>query len=467
MNSSANKTTQMSMGHLNLADTHILMTLYLAFAVIGILGNLSIIIIISTSSVYRGLVSCLYLVNLAVADALVCLTATPYYVMSLAMKQELTVDPLSSSYNSICKLPMFFNYFTASLRILALMTMSIDRYIAINHPYFYAHRCALDIGKRWCIVSIIYVWVQSLVTIIPPMANNRLMAIVFYGSNGRLCGIMWSKSNFAFFSIIMLMNFALPAILIVFTNCKVFFLARKHVVRERIKRQRIGASYGRSRSNTVKGYKVRKQKCSKVSVVVSKSNEDMSQVRSEQNEMISDMKSQVSTSGTNLNVPNGRTGVAIIYGRNWSPKKSKTTGSNTSLNRAIQFANDLTSHAIISKITGTGEIIKPSPTKRKHKASSEWEVALSTLALVIFYFVSYLPFMVTRLLSTSSEGGISIEVVAYTTLLTTLGSAINPIIVFKTRSEFRRILKQKLCGCRNTVDVFQSQCSSSRALEMA
>ena len=468
MNVTENKTT---MNHLGASDTYIVASFYMMFGIFGIIGNISIIIVILTSRVYRRRFSGLFLVNLAFADWLVCLTATPYYVTSLIMKPSIPTvdDPLSSEYNSICKLPMFFNYFTASLRILSLTAMSVDRYIAINHPYFYTRHCVYDISKSWGLFAVIYVWLQGLILMIPPMANNSLMAIVFFGSNGRLCGIMWSKSNFSFVAVTMLVNFVLPAICIVFTNCKVFWLARKQVVRERIKKQRSGRTFGfssvrrRLKSNGAKNNEENKRRA-RVSIVVS--NEISSKEvgnRREQN-----TKYELSTEGKtgHLNLPKSdnnkqkRSGLEVLNDEDASTVTMETIAPNAAMNNLPRIENQQTPSKR-SGVKDDGNTGRQNTRTRPSRTSSDWEIALSTLALVIFYFISYLPFMITRLATLSSENSLSIEIVAYTTLLTTLDSAINPLIVLKTRREYRRILKKKICG-RNSVDVDVTMWSSSK-----
>ena len=462
MNMSENNTEQKTLlGNLDTVHTNLAAAFYLIFGIIGILGNVSITYILLSSRAYRRQFSCLFLVNLAIADTLVCVTATPYYVVSLLMKTDIPADhdPLSSEHNPICKLPMFFNYFTGSLRILSLTLMSIDRYIAINHPYFYARRCAYEIGKIWGLTSIIYVWVQSLITIIPPMVNDRLMAIVFFGSNGRMCGIIWSKSDSIFFSAIMLSNFALPAILIVFTNCKVFWLARKHVVREKIKKQCLQKSYRltstvRSSKSADKENNNRIKKDSKFSIQVSKSKDEESPSTSEWKGMMNDSQLYEGIPITDQNKKRESQAVTERDDKRCSVKSEATGTSILPLENPPRELGEDT-------VDAGARSTKYQP----HKTSSEWEIALSTLALVIFYFASYLPFMTTRLLAAASSE-ISIEVVAYTTLFTTLGSAMNPLIVFKTRREFRRILKEKLCGCRNIVHTFKEADSSSNGVDI-
>ena len=462
------------MNHLGTLDTNIIAVLYALFGIIGLLGNVSVVIIICTSRTYRRSFSSLFLVNLAIADSLVCLTATPYYVVSHAMKVQIhdDHDPFTSEHNSICKLPMFLNFFTASLRALSLTVMSSDRYIAINHPYFYAHHCAFEVGRTRGIFVMIYVWLQSFVTIIPPLADGSLVVVVFYGSNGRLCGIVWSRSNFVFYAIIMAMNFLLPAIIILFTNCKVFWLARNHVVREKIKKRHVGKSYGiTSLAPSIHSFdKIRRRilkRCARVSIQVITSKEEKSPITSRRT---NNSAATTTTATSNLRI--SRTdnseqrklsGPAKMLDPEWSSINSTPNAPNTPMKSIFRRENNITSSNDIEK-SRPSSTRKTDQNKASGRTSSEWEVALSTLALVIFYFISYLPFLITRLVEANSKGTISIELVGYTTLLTTVGSSINPLIVFKTRKEYKRILKQKLCKRRDAVESFPSFYSSSRVL---
>lgn len=451
-----NNTTRGLVSHLGSADTHAVAAFYLIFGILGIIGNVSIILVIATSRVYRRRFSGLFLLNLAFADCLVCLTATPYYVTSLVLKQDIPADhdPQGSGYNAICKLPMFFNYFTASLRILSLTAMSVDRYIAINHPYFYTRRCTYDVSKSWGLTVVVYVWFQGIASMLPPMADKNLMKIVFYGSNGRLCGIMWSKSNFAFVATMMLFNFVLPAITIVFTNCKVFWLARKQVERERIKKQRSGRSFAfknvRARLRNERDKHFDNQKTPKRVAIV---------LNGPQNQLTHYQGGEAPPNNNKLylNVPKSDT-------VGTTDDRSTITMETLAPDNDIPWSEEETRAEKRRKTQIEVKTRRQSNRSRESRTSSDWEIALSTLSLVIFYFVSYLPFMVTRLMTLSSENSLSLQVVAYTTLLTTFDSAINPLIVLKTRREFRKILRQKCCGS-NSVGLDLTMWSSSKIEE--
>lgn len=72
---------------------------------------------------------------------------------------------------------------------------------------------------------------------------------------------------------------------------------------------------------------------------------------------------------------------------------------------------------------------------------SKWNTALSTLSLVAFFFVTWLPFIISRLIATfSSAGFLSNETVTVTSALNSFDVVINPIIILSTRKNFRREL---------------------------
>ena len=559
------------MDDLNETDTIIVCVIYIVFGIIGLIGNISVLLAISTSRTHRQQFSGLFVLNLAIADFLVCLFNTPYYVLSLLWDHGLDHGKNfdQSKYNSICKLPMFLNYFTGTLRILSLAAMSIDRFIAINYPYFYARHCVYDTSKKTWLLSFGYLWTQAFVLILPAMISNNI--IVFFGSNGRLCGICWTGDmSFVYFMSQIILNFIIPSIIIVFTNCKVFWVAKKQIAKHRFgnesssRRRRIFKRFRKrfslitrmSKSSTSSN-RLTSITCS--SFVISEYNDrprgSLPVVQVSSNNPAQDQKRlsiparqlgvyQKTTRSASLaadflktrteiiteppkripimqNSSEDRKTVSILERRR-SGRTEKASSSNLSkqqrrpsilqiedpekieriqtprpfdfitsnsynnssnnnnniddeeynnlspVGTVFQCEDDPAQNAIpnerkLNLIAKDLEI--PSPVhlmQKREKAmissktktartSTSFEIALSTLSLVVCYFMSYLPFIISRLLVSTSDSEMSLQVIAYTTLLTTMDSAVNPYIVLKTRREFRRIIKNTIFR-KNTVE---------------
>ena len=448
---------------LGIADRYVNGTFYVLFGLLGITGNIGVQVAIMTSRVHRRRMSGLFLLNLAIADFLVCSIATPYSIIGVILTPDLPSDhdPLKSEYNSVCKLAMFFTYFTGFLRILSLAAMSVDRYLAINHPYFYSRYCNEDVSKTRRFLAVASLWLVGLVSMIPALISDKM--IVFFGYNGRLCGVMWSESTFSYVATTMFINVIFPAIVIIFTNCKVFWLARKQVVRERIKK------HGPRRSLSLA---IRLRKDSKKVKASASEEKNFGDNLTEMDEIhlgAIDKRLSVVKAGSCRRFTDSTSTMKNPDSALKSNQAGQTQNGETisTERRTTNFLSLRQSSCQISHYENRNtSIAVDSNTKIKSKqkdkkderrrSSSDWEIALSTLSLVLFYFISYLPFAVTRFLTASSKSTISLQMVAYTMLFTNLGSAINPLIILKTRREFRRNLKKKLCS-RNSVDTDVSE----------
>ena len=66
-----------------------------------------------------------------------------------------------------------------------------------------------------------------------------------------------------------------------------------------------------------------------------------------------------------------------------------------------------------------------------------WNIVSSTLLLVLAFFITYVPFLITRLIITDESFKLSEEIVTYTAMLTTLGNIVNPCIVLGARHKLR------------------------------
>ena len=83
-----------------------------------------------------------------------------------------------------------------------------------------------------------------------------------------------------------------------------------------------------------------------------------------------------------------------------------------------------------------------------HQSRFSWNIVSSTLLLVLAFFITYIPFLVTRLIITDESFRLSEEVVTYTAMLTTLGNLINPCIVLGARHTLRTDFIEIVCCCK-------------------
>ena len=81
------------------------------------------------------------------------------------------------------------------------------------------------------------------------------------------------------------------------------------------------------------------------------------------------------------------------------------------------------------------------------ESAFSWSIISSTLLLVLAFFITYMPFLVTRILIANTGLELSAEVITYTALLTTIGNLINPGIIIGTRRKLKGDVMKMVC-CR-------------------
>lgn len=177
--------------------------------VFAIFGNILVMIAVRRTKSLRTTAAIL-VVNLALVDLSITVTIVPF-VMTLAVTQE-WVLPLA-----ICKLTGFINAFLTASQIMALLHISVNRYIAVAHPHSYESRC----NKQGTIIAVLLGWLYSLIwTLLPFFGWGKLGFI-----QGTLfCNIVWSE-EMAYAITVQVMCYFIPSILAGFLYLNVY----KHV----------------------------------------------------------------------------------------------------------------------------------------------------------------------------------------------------------------------------------------------
>ena len=177
--------------------------------VFAIFGNTLVMIAVRRTKSLRTTAAIL-VVNLALVDLSITVTIVPF-VMTLAVTQE-WVLPLA-----ICKLTGFINAFLTAGQIMALLHISVNRYIAVAHPHSYESRC----NKQGTVITVLLGWFYSLIwTLLPFFGWGKLGFI-----QGTLfCNIVWSE-EMSYAITVQVMCYFIPSILAGFLYINVY----KHV----------------------------------------------------------------------------------------------------------------------------------------------------------------------------------------------------------------------------------------------
>ena len=164
---------------------------------LAIFGNILVLLAVYRTKSLRTTAAIL-VVNLAFVDLSITLAVVPF-VMTTAVTQEWVLSW------RMCKLTGFINAFLTAGQIMALLHISVNRYIAVAYPHSYETRC----NKRGTISAVMITWLYSLIwTSLPFFGWGKLGFI-----QGTLfCNILWSE-EMAYAITVQVMCYFIPAIL--------------------------------------------------------------------------------------------------------------------------------------------------------------------------------------------------------------------------------------------------------------
>ncbi|CAL1263159.1 unnamed protein product [Larinioides sclopetarius] len=135
-------------------EEYVKIVFYVIVLIIALMGNISVILTVALNRSMRTTIN-LYLVNLAVADLLICICC-----MWVPLANSIT-KPLYSLGSFICKLNPFAQMTCLTASVLTLSAISCDRFIAIIFPLH------VRITKQRTSVVISIIWLVSVAVAIP------------------------------------------------------------------------------------------------------------------------------------------------------------------------------------------------------------------------------------------------------------------------------------------------------------
>ncbi|XP_065055020.1 muscarinic acetylcholine receptor M5-like [Rhopilema esculentum] len=207
----------------SIGTTVAIMVCYSVVFMTGVIGNFSILVTILTSSRFRKSLSNILISDLALADFFLCMITAPYYISSLLADNP--PQPGASSLDSICKGFVVSAYALGFTRILLLATISVERFIAIIHPFWYQKYSFSSPGGIQLACICFYAWFHSYLCTFPAAFIDNW--IKYEGKPARLCAYAWESANLGFVLPVFTLNFFIPLCVIVYTNCKVYATARR------------------------------------------------------------------------------------------------------------------------------------------------------------------------------------------------------------------------------------------------
>ena len=431
-------------------DRIILLCYYSITAALGIIGNILVLLGILVPKQNRKELHNYYLITLSVANLILSLVASLTYISSLVLTK---LRPHSESLDNICKCVLFIYYIAGLVGLLTIATISVDRYVALKHPFLYS----TYFNKRKVISINIYAWIQAFISCLPPVTKNQWAK--YDGKPGLPCGFQWRAISLVYGLVIVAINFVIPAIIVFFTNIHVFLIARKQSKRTPV----LGELVAQDDENCL-------ATSSTVSVSECRNGLLGADIKAKCFHGQTKANLEIVKGSENNNEPSSMT--TNVHQRRTTNQRNKSVDSDMAKTRAqcfqitltgLENSTDLENEAVESKkilpnVTGAFVTCAVHSQKlpehayengnrtasKEATSVSELKIATSTIALVIAFSFSWLPFLISRSVIAFSGIITSWRTLIYLTIFSNLNATLTPYIVLCTRKKIRKFILNKI-----------------------
>ena len=468
----------------------ILAIYYVFLLVAGLFLNVLLLKVILSSRTNRRKISNLYLAVFLSVSVVACLVIATYHLVCLLVDLP-DADPTFGHYANSCKAARFFVYTLSVLKVLALLILSFDRFWALSSPYHYSRYSR----KSIVVYSFCFVVFQAVLTILP---TTLIPGVITYQKVvGLACRVKWSAAPLPYVILVVTLDFILPALLLIFTNVVVFFLARNQRRKiEGLQRRKKdenkcnGLGLAKTLVRTVELMEVERERdvphsvnsvCSSQRTSLSLASQsylsslpldskmvemnEVSRSDSEKRSEKPDVKPDVNhaddlqENGTSdvlehevetiirleLQEENENTSEEIIPVNSYRPSGISKQCHSQSDFSAVSNARSTGDQDEFSNLTREKQLkILSLPNSQvsggdQDLDSSKWNIVFSTLLLVMLFLLTWLPFIISHLIETLSASHVlSNQTVRITTALNNADVVINPLIILFSRGNFRK-----------------------------
>ena len=213
--------------------------LYAVIFALGIVLNISILTVVLSSRLNRSKISNLYLIQFLIIDVISCIVNSSYNLTTLLVHLPPPDSRTRAAYANVCRASIFLVYALSVAKILSLTLLSFERYIAVHYPLHYSKYA----NRKLLLFLTVYIVLQAVCTLLP--STLRPGWIIYFGEVGGACGMNWG-ATVAYYAIpVILLDFVIPAAILVVTNVSVFIIARRQ-------RKRDSELRGRSQADTTR-----------------------------------------------------------------------------------------------------------------------------------------------------------------------------------------------------------------------
>ena len=188
----------------------VLAILYGSISILSITGN-SLVIFVILKDKKMQTVTNIFIANLASADIILGMFATPFQFQP-------ALHPRWDFPDILCNLAPFFKVLSVTVSVFTLTIISIDRYVAVIYPL------KAGFSKTYAIVSLLFIWVLGFGSSFP---EGYFFSVKLYkGQNPDgvpFCSPSWPSDSFSkyYYSYLMTVQYLLPLCVILFAYMRI------------------------------------------------------------------------------------------------------------------------------------------------------------------------------------------------------------------------------------------------------
>ncbi|XP_032898078.1 G-protein coupled receptor 61 [Amblyraja radiata] len=192
--------------------------LMLLVDLVGIVGNVAVMLVIIKTPLFKKFV---FVFHLCLVDLTAVLILMPLGMVS----SSALFDDIEFS-DTLCQIYLFLSMLFISASILSILAINVERYYYIVHPMRYEVRMTLKLVMS----VIICVWIKAILM--------SIISILGWNSQGRVnnqCSLQWDGEMYrkVFISFFGLFYFLFPVLIILIVYCNMFKVARVAAMQHR------------------------------------------------------------------------------------------------------------------------------------------------------------------------------------------------------------------------------------------
>ncbi|ESO89275.1 hypothetical protein LOTGIDRAFT_105957 [Lottia gigantea] len=190
--------------------------MYSLLIAVAVGGNLAVCYIILSSRKMRGMITNLFLLNLAFSDVVKAVICNPFtFVANLILMYWPFGAFMCPLVTYIQVVAVFFSAFT-------LVVMSLDRYVAVMYPL------KPKLTKKQARYLIVLVWILAFIVPVPTaiMSKISFSNLTYHPSAKGQCLEVWDPPSrkYIYSIVVMLLQYFLPLLVLVYTNCRIGYV---------------------------------------------------------------------------------------------------------------------------------------------------------------------------------------------------------------------------------------------------